>query len=172
MKIKFIIIITLQVLLLIGLIAYKQHWVATGEKIILKTIPVDPRDIFRGDYVHLGYEIATLDLDKLSVTESFGNNEKLYVILEKDADDTYRAVSVNKLPPAGVIFIQGRVRQVGPAFRQLNVEYGIESYFIEEGKGKVIETAQNARELRVEVSLRADGKGLITRLLMDGKEIK
>lgn len=57
-------------------------------------------------------------------------------------------------------------------FRQLNVEYGIESYFVEEGKGKAIEAARNARELKVEVSLRRDGKGIITGLILDGTVLR
>jgi uncharacterized membrane-anchored protein len=51
----------------------------------------------------------------------------------------------------------------------LHVEYGIESYFVEEGKGREVESGRGARELRVEVSLRKDGKGIITALLMGGK---
>jgi uncharacterized membrane-anchored protein len=52
------------------------------------------------------------------------------------------------------------------------VEYGIESYFVEEGKGKAIESSRDARELRVEVSLRKDGKGIITGLFVNGKLVK
>jgi hypothetical protein len=56
--------------------------------------------------------------------------------------------------------------------RVLNVEYGIESYFVEEGRGRAIESSRNARELRVEVSLRKDGKGMITGLFVDGKSVR
>ena len=62
MRRKFIIIVLFQVLLLVGIIAYRQYWVATGERVLLGTEPVDPRDIFRGDYVTLNYEISSLDL--------------------------------------------------------------------------------------------------------------
>ena len=56
--------------------------------------------------------------------------------------------------------------------RMLHVEYGIESYFVEEGKGRAVESGRGARELRVEVSLRKDGKGIITALLMGGKLVR
>ena len=56
--------------------------------------------------------------------------------------------------------------------RQVTVDCGIESYFVEEGKGRAIESARNARDLRVEVSLRRDGKGTITGLLLDGKRLR
>ena len=83
MRWKFAFFVLLQVALLVGIIAYRQYWVATGEKILLRTAPVDPRDIFRGDYVSLRYDISTLDLDGLGVKGSFKSNETVYVILEK-----------------------------------------------------------------------------------------
>lgn len=244
MRIRFIIIILLQALLLTGMIGYRHYWVSTGERILLKTAPVDPRDIFRGDYVHLSYDIANIDLDALAEKERFGPNDKVFAILEKEQDGSARLVSISRLQPSGGTFIQGRARnemtvsrwevtvkdEAGqrrllrprwffgmktgdrvlfclnrngdvlqhyketdayapqchqgsplPAviddikeskFTQLFVEYGIESYFVEEGKGKAIEAARNVRELKVEVSLRKDGKGIITGLLMDGKAIK
>lgn len=240
MRFKFIVFVLLQALLLIGIIAYRDHWVSTGERIILKTVPVDPRDIFRGDYVRLDYEITNLDLDKLSFKEKFSVNEKIFVKLLKSDDSTYRPVSVSKEIPSEGTFIQGRVRYYMPValrweislkddtgnihtliprwnpnikkgerltfclgrmntiqnyykddaqykpqcstktlagiiedtkefkLRQAVVEYGIESYFVEEGQGRKIETARNAQELRVEVSLRKDGKGIITGLILDG----
>lgn len=242
MRTKFVVIIMLQVLLLTGIIAYREYWVRTGEKIVLKTVPVDPRDIFRGDYVHLNYEITNLDLDKLKAKDTFKMNDKAYVSLIKSSDGTWRASSVSKTIPSGQCFIQGRAREqladslwevtlrdksgvihklsprmfsidlkgeelvfcrekdnAAPSFfvqrpsqrrscdsgtaiagivediretkyRRLNVEYGIESYFVEEGKGKAIEMMRNDQGLNVEVSLKKDGKGIITGLIIDGKK--
>jgi uncharacterized membrane-anchored protein len=243
MRSKFIFFVLLQVALLVGIIAYRQYWVATGEKVLLRTAPVDPRDLFRGDYVSLRYDISTIDLGALDVKESFKPNEKIYVILEKNPDNSFSAKSVSKELPAGKKFIQGRVQYERPSSkwevlvkddsqnlhelkppwfrdikkgdrvtfcidergnivnfykedadykhkcrgqslsgfieeiketksRTLQVEYGIESYFVEEGKGRAIESSRNARELRVEVSLRKDGKGIITGLFLDGKLVR
>jgi len=243
MRWKFIFFVLLQVALLVGIIAYRQYWVATGERILLRTAPVDPRDIFRGDYVSLRYDISILDLDGLGAKGSFKSNEKVYVVLEKNQEGVFSAVSVSRGIPSGKRFIQGRVQyettlskweitlmddsenhhELKPQWfenmkrgdrvtfcldergnvlhfykedadyrpkcrgeslsgtieeikemksRVLNVEYGIENYFVEEGKGRAIESSRNARELRVEVSLRKDGKGLITGLFLDGKRVK
>ncbi len=240
MRWKFILLVLLQAVLLMAIIAYRQYWVATGERIILKTAPVDPRDIFRGDYVSLRYDISNLDLSALGVKDSFKANEKVYVALDKKSDGAFEPVSVSKQSPKGKTFIQGRVRYEtvsskwdvllrddsdtlhrlkppglwglkkgdrvifclgaggnityhikqpvdykpncgGPSiagivediketkYRNLDVDYGIESYFVEEGKGRVVESSRNARKLTVEVSLRKDGKGIITALFMDGK---
>ena len=243
MRSKFIFFILLQVALLVGIIAYREYWVVTGEKILLRTAPVDPRDLFRGDYVSLRYDISTIDLGALNVKESFKPNEKIYVILEKNPDNIFSAKSVSRELPTGEKFIQGRAQLERPSSkwevllkddsqnlhelkppwfwnvkkgdrvtfcidergnvinfykedadykpkcrgqllsgfieeiketksRTLQVEYGIESYFVEEGKGRAIESSRNARELRVEVSLRKDGKGIITGLFLDGKLVR
>jgi len=243
MRWKFIFFVLLQAALLISIIAYRQYWVATGERVLLRTAPVDPRDIFRGDYVNLQYDISTLDLDGLGAKGSFKPNEKVYVLLEKNQEGVFTAVSVNRGLPSGKRFIQGRVEyertlskwevtlkddsdnlhELKPQWfenikrgdritfcldergnvlhfykeeadyrpkcrvqsltgtiegvremksRVLNVEYGIENYFVEEGKGRAVEASRNARELRVEVSLRKDGKGIITGLFVDGKLVR
>jgi uncharacterized membrane-anchored protein len=243
MRAKFILIVLLQVALLVGIIAYRHYWVATGEKILLKTAPVDPRDIFRGDYIDLSYDISQLDLDALGVKERFKGSERVYVILEKDPDGTFGARSISRDLPAGEQFIQGRVVYEMPSsrwevvlkddsgtshqlqaqrffgvkkgervyfcldgsgnvlnffkeeakyrppctgsllagavegiteikYRALRVKYGIENYFVEEGKGRAIESSRNARELQVEVSLRKDGKGIIIGLFADGKLVR
>jgi hypothetical protein len=64
----------------------------------------------------------------------------------------------------------GGHRQENP-LPQAAVEYGIEHFFVEEGKGRAVERARNARNLRVEVALREDGQGLITGLFLDGRRI-
>jgi uncharacterized membrane-anchored protein len=244
MRLKFLTIVLLQALLLVGMIGYRQLWLSSGEKILLGTVPVDPRDVFRGDYVNLNYEISNLDPDALSAGEKFRANEVIYVVLEKEADGTFRAVRVAKSPPSGKKYIRGRVRyesqvtrwevstkdddgrvrnfqpgsldgfrkddhiifcldsqgnvnsqyredaQYKPECpggrsvngvitdikrsqsRQLNIEYGIESYFVEEGRGRAIETSRNAGDLKVEVSVRKDGKAIIAGLVMDGKVLR
>ena len=39
--------------MIIGFITVKEFTLQTGEVVTLKTVPVDPRDLFRGDYVIL-----------------------------------------------------------------------------------------------------------------------
>ena len=244
MRVKFIALVLLQALLLVGIAGYRQWWAATGTSVLLRTEPVDPRDIFRGDYVQLSYGITNLDIDQLGALEDFRRNDRVYVLLEREADGTYRPAVLRKSEPASGTYIQGRVlrgvtqvsrweiavrddagamqvlqprwftfkqgdrlrfclnardavmemakadsrfdcrnkewRQVVGTVeevrerrvRQVTVDYGIESYFVEEGKGRAIEAARNAQDLRVEVSLRRDGKGTITGILLDGKRLR
>ena len=242
MRIKFFLLILLQILILVGMIGYRHYWVETGEKIMLRVSPVDPRDLFRGDYVQLAYEISSLDLDRLSVKEDFLPKEKVYVILEPETDGTWKAAGAAKTLPSGKKFIQGMVEferkdssrsevtlkddrgnlhhlsphwwsetqpggrvtfcldrrgrvtsfakeepsrkdpcRGGPSltgtiegihstrFRMLQVEYGIESFFVQEGKGRDIESGRAGQDLKVEAVLRKDGKAMLTALWVDGK---
>jgi len=243
MRKKFVLLILLQVALLTGMIVYRYHWVATGKKVLLRTEPVDPRDVFRGDYVQLRYEISSLNLGEMGIQDQFRPMERVYVHLEKNPDGVFRASSISRQPPEGKVFIQGRAKyttsstkwevtvkdesgqvhllkppwmgrvqkgdrltfcldeqeRVIQSFKDddrskppckdrsiqgeieemkssvstvLEVEYGIESFFVEEGKGRRIEASRDARKVLMEIALRKDGKGTITALLMEGKRFE
>lgn len=245
MRIKFILLVLLQCLLLFGMIGMREVWILKGTKIKLKCVPVDPRDIFRGDYARLNYEISTLDLDSLYCNEKFKKNDKIFVSLKKNEKGYYEAYSVSSNKPDGPIFLRGRAKYdsmtnskwevkikdesgevkifhpqwfygmkngekvtfcldkqgnvlnhfkenseypqkcygedtksvsgvieeiIETKYQTVNVEYGIESYFVEEGSGRVIESAPRSKEILVEVSLNKKGEGLITGLFIDGKK--
>jgi len=59
-RLAFLIIVLFQILILVGLMGFNEANLAFGKSVVLQTAPVDPRDIFRGDYVVLRYEISTL----------------------------------------------------------------------------------------------------------------
>jgi len=52
--------IILQLIVLVGMIAMRLTPLLTGQTILLRVVPVDPRDIFRGDYVTLAYECCRI----------------------------------------------------------------------------------------------------------------
>jgi uncharacterized membrane-anchored protein len=52
---------------------------------------------------------------------------------------------------------------------RLAVTYGLESYFVPEGKGRLIERSE--RPVVVEVSVDRDGRAVIRRLLVDGQAV-
>jgi uncharacterized membrane-anchored protein len=67
-----------------------ESWQAEGlltpdqkERILLTSAPVDPRDIFRGDYVTLSYNASTIDLDQFGISEKFKRNDTVYTMLGK-----------------------------------------------------------------------------------------
>lgn len=168
-----------------GFILYKEYTLRTGTEVILKTVPVDPRDLFRGDYITLNYEISNLDLEKLQVEDpSFDYSDRVYLALE--LENGYGVPKkIYKNPPDNELYIKGTVKDIlynwdedsetgEPQIKELRIEYGIESYFVPEGRGIEIESQQWTEREGVDVKVVVDkyGNAVIKSLLIDGKEVE
>ena len=165
-KILVIAILVLWIIFIGGFIAYKEYTLKTGEKILLKTVPIDPRDLFRGDYIVLRYEISEFNLDNFENKNlNVNENDFLYVSLKKEGK-YWTAKNVYKDRPEELA-IKGRMKY--KRGQTINIEYGIESFFVPEGEGKKLERYRNSRELDVEVSVDRFGNAVINNLYIDGK---
>lgn len=166
----FILIATFWLIIIVGFIGMKEFTLRTGKEVLLETVPVDPRDLFRGDYVILRYKISTLDLNKIPDDYTdFKTGDKIYLSLNTENDYGAPAKVYRNSPSKGVLFLKGQVKYVRK--KKLTVEYGIESYFVPEGQGKKIERAQRG-ELDVKVSIDKFGNAAIKSLLLKGKEVR
>src|SRR6516164_5539853 len=56
----FLATVAFQLLVLSGMIAGNAIPYRGADVVLLKVMPVDPRDLFRGDYVILGYDITRI----------------------------------------------------------------------------------------------------------------
>jgi uncharacterized membrane-anchored protein len=125
-----------------------------GTPISLRTRPVDPMSILRGQYVTLDYEIGIGS--GAYVTEP----QQVYLTLERKGDFYERVAMSDQRPTlqAGQVCIRG-VRQWG-AIRFPDIA----QYFVEEGMGSEFESARNAHRLIVDAVVddkcRAGIKGL------------
>ena len=124
------------VMIAVGLVVSKEMTIRTGTTILLETIPVDPRDLLRGDYVMLNYRISNIDTSLLSGEHSFNPAQTVYVGLEKDGD-FWNAVAISSSKPGQGTFISGRVKHSYGG--HVIIEYGLESYFMPEGEGRSIQ---------------------------------
>ncbi|WP_271599638.1 GDYXXLXY domain-containing protein [Bradyrhizobium sp. CCBAU 45384] len=171
--------ILLQCALLILMVADRTQILREGREVTLQTRPVDPRDLLRGDYVTLGYDITQLPAGALAGQPSAERNPVVFVKLAPDADGLYRAVSVHAAPvavTASEVLIRGRVSyscgSTGRIFcDRLTIRYGLESYFVPEGEGKKLEQARNQQKLRVVAAVLPSGRAAIKRLLLDGEPV-
>jgi uncharacterized membrane-anchored protein len=152
----------------------------SGADIKLKTLPVDPRDLLRGDYVILSYPISTIP--KSIVTGEVpqgGTRARLAVRLQPGADGLWTATeaSFGALAPkeGGVVLrtlpLDFYTSVAGGIPDTLFVQYGIERYYVPEGEGRVLEDARNQEELVVEVRVGTDGTPQIARLILKGEPI-
>lgn len=167
--------------LLIAILALQTVWVcavslvqesklASPTVVTLKTVPVDPRDLFKGDYVVLRYEISTLpaSLFKDAMPDVSEAGRKVYVVLEPSGE-CYHAVAAWTREPSlspGQVLIQGAVEAQRPWMTsramELRVEYGLEKYFVKEGTGTV------RGQTTVKVALTRHGNPAIREVLVDG----
>lgn len=169
----FTLAVAMQLVFLIIMIALKWSTLAYGTKILLKTQPIDPWDLFRGQYVTLNYEIANLNLANLQTDgQPFNSKETVYVVVNQSGKYwTAKSIS-HKKPETNQLFIKGEVNYFDEYNRTLMVNYGLDSYYIPENQGGAIETQARTTPLEVEVSLDRRGSSAISRIFLDGKEIK
>ena len=164
-----LLIIIIQSLLLIFMIVNRQAILSSDITVILETRPIDPRSLFRGDYVRLNYNINNLQLDKLSSDRSFKINDTVYVILEQDGQ-YWAANAVYQKKPDTLKkqqhLIQGVVKTANVT--SLNIHYGIENYFVPEGEGLKLERPKPGDKVTLEIALDKEGHAAIKALLLNG----
>ena len=170
-----------QVALIALMVADRVRILRTGTEVMLKTRALDPRDFLRGDYVTLGYDISSVDAGALKGTPGGGKGSSLYVKLAPDPDGFYKAVSLHRelVPLApGEVMIRGHVLwgvNCEPESRSfcssVQLNYGIDSFFVPQGEGREIEKARNAGKIAVVAAVTSGGRAAIKRLLLDGKPV-
>jgi uncharacterized membrane-anchored protein len=171
--------------LILATVLQRAAILRSGQEARLEVVPVDPRDLFRGDYVVLAYRIGTVDLPKDAPTP-FTRGQQVFVTLRPDAGNKAQAVAISAERPAvsgSDIVISGVVSS--PSICPLNetgvtdcklgrravgVRYGLESYFVPEGEGRNIELTPKAL-LEVVAAVAPSGQAAIKRLLIDGKPV-
>lgn len=171
--------ILLQCAILVLMVADRVRILREGREVALQTRPVDPRDLLRGDYVVLGYDISQVTAGALAGQPTAERNPVMFVKLAPDANGLYQAVSVHAEPvtvTAPEVLIRGRiVYSCGSTSRtlcdKLQIRYGLESYFVPEGEGKKLEQARNQQKLRVVAAVLPSGRAAIKRLLLDGEPV-
>lgn len=172
-----------QALFLGAMIWDRMALLRSGKEVTLAIEPVDPRDLFRGDYVILTYDISRLEESKLAGDNNFEEGDTVWVTLE-DQDGLWQAAALHREAPDEGTFIQGRIDYAIGArprtveedepcenCRMLTLSYGIESYFVPEGTGWDLEEQRNENRLAARIALGSDGEAAIKGLLLDGELI-
>ena len=208
-KIVLLSIIVLQIVSLVVFVIYQENLKGSGTKVVLQTIPIDPRDLLRGEYVDLRYEISDVTVENVScyrlclgydledssnrprsrkdfLSSAYG--ETIYILLTKEPyrdetqanllDSSWYVYDIsesnsfdNKPVEIESVVVKGRIEEIEEVFTEIDsliritVDYGIEQYFLEEGKGVMVE---NADDVKVEVTIANNGKAFITDLIVDG----
>jgi uncharacterized membrane-anchored protein len=163
-----------------------------GTRVVIATAPVDPRDPFRGDYVRLRYGLNSLHYAPTRwqpADYAPAKGDKVYAILEPrpgglhdvsyftnlapesgssdSEDDTHVAVEGVRDPRT--LFLQGRIRQVQSwaGTNSVDVSFGIEQLYVEQGSGLSIEERRGVRgglqtAMHAHIALGTDGTAILT----------
>ena len=188
MKIKplFVILaILFQIISVAGIAFSKESILQTGKRITLQTAPVDPRDIFKGDYVKLKYNFSSIPLHKLDETikqPGVKKGQQVYLSITMDGYGLGQAEKLYIKPPENKFYLTGYATSHWPYKdykfnatnerdnrknnHPLNVKFGIEQYFVEQGQGKIMENILGKRNdfqqpMLVNVAVSENGDSVI-----------
>ena len=172
---RILIVVVLQTLALAYMIFDRQSMLDSARVVTLKVIPVDPRDIFRGDYVILNYEISRLDVKLLAGEDTFSSGDYAFVTLTKTGNDwkpvaihhNWNPVSNNSIVIRAVVNYSDDPGTQGAIW--VNMTYGIESYFVPQGTGHAIEEVARKGALSIDVAIDNQSRAAIKAIRKDGK---
>lgn len=163
-------------LLVLAWMAGEREWIfRTGQPAYLRTAPIDPRDLFRGDFVRLQYEINSVRREDLEAGLSSPGAERkrhevVYTRLRPAGEGLYEAAGTSARRPEGGLFLRGRTedswRMGWRGGGHFLVKYGIEQLFVEQGSGRDIEKRRGRRgelqvPMEVEVAVSPSGTAVI-----------
>jgi uncharacterized membrane-anchored protein len=151
----------------------------SGTEVLLKTAPVDPRDLLRGDYVILTYDISRIPNGIISGAKpEHGEFRSLHVRLKPGADGFWSVsqASFDPLPAEdGSVVLLTQPDAIYSWEWQnegsLTVSYGIERYHVPEGEGRPIEDGRNEGRVSVAVRVSDAGQAQIRALMLDGEPL-
>lgn len=158
----------LQLAVLAGMIVIEALPLYIGQRVVLRTVPVDPRDFFRGDYVILNYDVNRTPLEGIAGEVAAGRawqpnleGRTVFVPLEAEEDGIhFRGGPPSLDRPTRQPYLRGRVVRG-------RLEFGIEAYYVQEGSGRHWERIRNDRKLSAEVAVAPRGKAKLVRLIME-----
>lgn len=161
MKTKILIAIVVLQVAVLGWMAGEREWVRqNGRTVYFRTAPVDPRDVMRGDYVRLRYGMSTVpreqwrgDLKSTTNNPPLPRDTRVYASIQIDTNNLVQLTSLGTDQPADGAYVRGRVVSSSPT--HLQVRYGLEAWFLEQGSGKIIEARQTRDGIQVPLEMEA-----------------
>lgn len=175
-KLAVILAILFQLVALSWMALSREYVLQTGELVKIQTAPIDPRDLFRGDFVRLTYamsEVSSGMLEDALKDKELKKGDVLYARLETSASGIASLTSIHESPSEdGSHYLKARVQNnvMKPKNNNqvLRLKYGIEQYFVEQDKGIEIEKKRGGRnEVQVPMIMHIALSGSGTAIIKD-----
>jgi uncharacterized membrane-anchored protein len=119
------------------MIARREHVLHAGRAFKFRTAPVDPYDAFRGRYVALNFEAATVM--GIPLPSGLQHGVRVYALLGEDDQGFARVTALSVTRPAGGSYLRARVQY--PASDRVSLELPFDRYYMEETKAPAAEDA-------------------------------
>ena len=158
-RIALLVIVCVQLAVPLAMAGLAEADLAFGDEIKLQARPVDPLDVFRGNYI-----VLTYDISQLQVVHEVRAGQRLCADLFQSAPGVYGARYAYDFPQEDGKTICGRAREDAAGGESVGIEYGIETYFASAERAREIESAIARGDLHVVVDLDDDGSARIERL--------
>jgi uncharacterized membrane-anchored protein len=117
-----------QLLFFVGLTGREEARLASGTSILVRVVPVDPRDLLRGQYLRLAYEFSR-PWDSTVERRHMSGDAPVWVVLRREGM-FHVPKRLDRERPAALdpdeVVLRGRAR--GQSY-----EFGVERYFVPEG---------------------------------------
>ncbi|MDR1942304.1 MAG: GDYXXLXY domain-containing protein [Endomicrobium sp.] len=178
-KKAFFILMALWFCLIAFYTGYKEYNLKFGRSVMLRVIPVDPRDLFRGDYIELDYEISRIKAGQRIIAPYGGyleeqmlrDGQTIYVELIKDGK-YYKSGNLYLDRPKNGLFIKGKIERGFSGFSQsdFTIIYGIENYFLPEDAGREIELERDMNKVTAEITINSYGNASIKHIYINDKK--
>lgn len=163
-------------LAVLGYLVYGREMVIhRGTEVSIATAPIDPRDPFRGDFVRLRYPLNALSHAPVRWQPADyqpRKGDKMYAVLEPRPGGLHDVAYFSNLPPAAEtesLYLRGRIQAPvrWNGRNQVDVSYGIEQLFVEQGSGVDIEERRGIRggmqnAMHARISVGANGSAVLT----------
>lgn len=132
------------------IIVVNEYTLQNREELYLETVPVDPRDLLRGDYVVLRYAFENDPmLDEYVLANNVSEWTDLYISFLLDEWNKGSISSISEYRPDSGIFLKVNVEN--QSWGWLGLETGIWKYFVPEWTGRAIERVRWDMLVRLKV---------------------
>lgn len=156
--------VAVQALFILAVAGAGYATTALGRTIVLRTTPIDPRDLLFGDYLRLNYTISQVKPQLWHGPAAPRKGQPVYVLLQP-AGRAYEATGVYATEPevtASQTVLRGWVTD---SWRHgLRLRYGLERYYVPTDSDLKLQKTSLRRPLLVRVSVAPWGQSRITQV--------
>ena len=143
----------------LGAICFQREMVLrTGTPVFLRTVPIDPRDLFRGDYVRLSYDVSIVPTELIPKEELESMRKpgkRVYLRYRTDARNVMIPEKLSLKEPGEGRFIRGYTAINPQDSNSIQVSYSVEKYFMQQGKGLILQEGESLEGVAIPLEMEA-----------------